>query len=158
LRLSISARVCYELKISREQHMPLYYFNLNTGRKSIIDLEGTDLSDEAAARSHGQTVAREIMRNDRNRTLSWRLEVSDEQRQPCFELLLATVCEELQYYPHSVREAVTQNASRVAGLNDDIAELRHSMLKVRATLARVDRMPYLAAVNGRRINGGGGDR
>ncbi len=132
--------------------MPLFYFTLNNGRQTIVDLDGTDLPDETAARSHADTVARDLMRNDRARTLSWRLEVSDEQRRRCFEVLLASVSEELECFPKSVREGVTQSARRVASLNDDINELRHSLRQVRATLARADGMPYLAAVSGKRVD------
>jgi hypothetical protein len=42
--------------------------------------------------------------------------------------------------------------SVLTSLNDDINAVRQSLRQVRATLARVDRMPYLAAVNGARID------
>ncbi len=132
--------------------MPLYYFTLNTGLRTISDLEGTDLPDEAAAHAEAVIVAREIMRNNRNRTMSWRLQVFDVARKFCFDLLFANVDEELRCFPPHVRETVTQSAHRLATLNDDINAVRNSLLQVRATLARVDRMPYLAAVNGTRID------
>lgn len=132
--------------------MALFYFNLNTGRQTIVDAEGTDLPDETAARSHAQTVARDIVRNDRSRTFSWRVEVFDEQRRSCFEVLLVSASEELKYLPNALREGVTHSARRVASLNDDIHELRHSLRQVRATLARADGMPYLAAVSGKRVD------
>lgn len=128
--------------------MALFYFTLNTGTRIIPDLEGADLPDEAAARAEATIIAREIMRNNRGRTMSWRLQVLDAARKSCFELLFANVDEELQCFPPHVRDTVTQSAHRLATLNDDINAVRHSLRQVRATLARVDRVPYLAAVNG----------
>jgi len=131
--------------------MPLYHFTLNTGARMIADPQGTDFADDAAAYAEAVIVAREIMRNNRHKTMSWRLQVLDAAHQFCFELLFANVDEELQYFPPHVRETVMQSAHRLAMLNDDIHAVRHSLLQVRATLARVDHMPYLAAVNGTRI-------
>lgn len=132
--------------------MALFYFSLNTGSRIIPDLEGTDLPDETAAHAEATIVAREIMRNNRNRTMSWRLQVLDAAHEFCFELLFATVDEELQYLPPHMRETVTRSAHRLATLNDDITAVRNTLQQVRATLARVDRMPYLAAVNGTRVD------
>ena len=132
--------------------MPLFYFTLNTGAKTVADVEGTDLPDETAAHAEAITIAREIMRNDRPRTMSWRLQVLDCTRTFCFELLFANADEELQCLPPHVRETVTQSAHRLATLNDDINAVRNSLRQVRATLARADRMPYLAAVNGTRLD------
>ena len=43
---------------------------------------------------------------------------------------------------------MTVSAGRVSSLNDDIREVRRTLLQLRATLARADRTPYLAALNG----------
>ncbi len=132
--------------------MPRYYFTLNTGARVTTDIEGTELPDQAAAHAEAVIVARDIMRNNRAHTLSWRLQVFDADRRFCFDLLFANVDEELQLFPERVRESITQSAHRLATLNDDINAVRQSLRQVRATLARVDRMPYLAAVNGARID------
>jgi hypothetical protein len=132
--------------------MPRYYFTLNTGARVVSDSEGTELADEAAAHAEAAMVARDIMRNNRSHTMSWRLQVADEQRVFCFELLFANADEELQAFPERMRDTVTQSAHRLASLNDDINAIQRSLRQVRATLARADRMPYLAAVNGTRVD------
>jgi Domain of unknown function (DUF6894) len=132
--------------------MALFYFNLNDGHRVTADIEGTELRDQAAAEQHATLVAREIMRNDRLRTLTWRVEVGNARHEPCFELLFAAVDQYLDHYPLELHEGVTSAAKRVATLNDDIRDVRRSLQKLRVTLARVDRTPYLAAVNGIRID------
>jgi hypothetical protein len=128
--------------------MALFYFNVNDGQRVTLDSEGTDLPDQAEAERHATLVAREIMRNNRPRTLTWRVQVCDSRRQPCCELLFASVSQELDHFPIELRDGVTVSAGRVATLNDDIREVRRTLLQLRATLARADRMPYLAALNG----------
>lgn len=136
--------------------MPLFYFNLNDGRRLTLDGEGTELPDLAAAEQHAAVVAREIMRNNRAHTLTWRVQVCDARRQPCFELLFAKASPELEHFAVELRDGLTASAGRVATLNDDIRDVRRSLLQLRATLARVDRKPYLAVVNGTLVGGGGG--
>jgi hypothetical protein len=130
------------------QHMPLFYFNLNDGKRVNLDSEGTELPDEACAEQHAVLVAREIMRNNRARTLTWRVQVCDSRREPYFELLFASVSQDLDHFPVALRDGVTVSAGRVSSLNDNIREVRRTLLQLRATLARADRTPYLAALNG----------
>lgn len=68
--------------------MPLYYFALKNGRHVIPDRDGEEFADEAAAGKHAVAVAHELMRNGPLPMRCWRLQVSDEYLQPCFELLL----------------------------------------------------------------------
>jgi hypothetical protein len=82
--------------------------------------------------------------------------VSDARRQPCFELLFAKANQDLEHFPVELRDGLTASAGRVATLNDDIRDVRRSLLQLRATLARVDRKPYLAVVNGTLVGGGDG--
>ncbi len=133
--------------------MSLFYFNLNNGHRLILDPEGTDLPSRDAAERHATLVAREIMRNNRSRTLTWRLHVCDSERRPCFELLFASVNEDLDHLSAELRNSVTSSAHRVATLNDDIRGVRQSLRELRATLARADRVPYLVAVDGMRVGG-----
>src|SRR5690348_9993457 len=98
--------------------MALFYFDLNDGQRVTADIEGTELRDQAAAEQHATLVAREIMRNDRQRTLTWRVEVRNARHEPCFELLFALVSQDLDHYPLQLRDGVTSAAKRVARLND----------------------------------------
>jgi hypothetical protein len=132
--------------------MGLFYFNLNDGQRVTADIEGTELPDQAAAEQHATLVAREIMRNARPRMLTWRVEIRNARHEPCFELLFASVDQDLDRYALQLRDGVTGAAKRVATLNDDIRDVGRSLQQLRATLARADRTPYLAAVNGTRID------
>jgi hypothetical protein len=134
--------------------MPRFYFVLNTGARMVPDLEGSDLPDEAAAHAEAVVIVREVMRNNRNSTLSWRLRVLDNSHQLCFELLFASVDEELQRLPSPLRETITRSAHRVATLNDDIGAVRNSLRQLRATIARTEGLPYLVASNGKRVDVG----
>ena len=96
--------------------MPHYYFGLNTGARLILDREGSDLPDLEAARAQAHAVARDVMRNDGRRTLSWRVQVTDADHQFCFEVLFATAAEEVGYFPAYVQESLTHTATRVATL------------------------------------------
>jgi hypothetical protein len=67
-------------------------------------------------------------------------------------LLFASMDQDFDHFPLQLRDGVTTAANRVATLNDDIRDVRRSLQQLRATLARADRMPYLAAVNGSRVD------
>jgi hypothetical protein len=132
--------------------MGLYHFNLHDSSRVIQDSEGTDLPDDEAARAHATIVAREVMRNNTRNTLSWRLRVCNSERELCFELLFASVSEEFDHCGPQIRDAITEKSQSMASLQDNIDALRHTVNQVRTTLARIDGHPYLAAVNGRRVD------
>jgi hypothetical protein len=131
--------------------MPRYYFNLRDTTRLIPDREGTELADERSARDHAVIVAREVMRNRSTLTRSWRLQVCDAGGSTSFELLFASVAPELDYYPAEFRELVQRKSHAFARLADQISEVHDQVLQTRALLARADGLPYLAAVNGRRV-------
>jgi hypothetical protein len=79
--------------------MPRYFFNLNDGRKFIPDPDGTELSDDRAARAHAFRVMRELARNREELTSAWRLVVYKERSTPCFELAFASVDDSVYRYP-----------------------------------------------------------
>jgi hypothetical protein len=132
--------------------MPHYYFGLNTGTRLILDREGSELPDLNAARAQARAVACDVMRNDGRRTLSWLVQVTDAEHQLCFEVLFATAAEEMAYYPPHLQESLTHTATRVATLNDEIKSVWQSLGALKATLSRSDGLPYLAAVDGKRID------
>ena len=70
--------------------MPRYYFTLKRREGTLLDPDGMDLPNEAAAREHALHVMSELMRNANVRTRGWRLAVIDENRRSCFELLFAS--------------------------------------------------------------------
>jgi hypothetical protein len=131
--------------------MPLFYFNVQTHWGLIRDPEGTEVPDATAAREHAARVARELMRNDELRTRTWRMEVCNAEHDPEFELLFATVDEDLAHLHPELRKTVLDGCKRSASLRDAIQELDRTMLQLRGTIARSERQPYLAAIEGVRI-------
>jgi hypothetical protein len=72
--------------------MPMYYFHLSND-KNVLDVDGTDLADVAAARSHAFGVARELtfqseglLDQDWSR---WRMVVHDDGGIELFSLPLS---------------------------------------------------------------------
>jgi|SRR5215467_13740169 len=129
--------------------MPRYYFNLKKREGTLLDPDGTDLPDEAAARKHALQVMRELMHNAHVRTRAWRLAVMDQDRNPCFELLFASHDGSMAHFTPELRSSIEMVCRRQASLTDTIVDVRATMLQLRGTLARSDGRPYVAAENGR---------
>jgi hypothetical protein len=88
------------------------------------------------------------MRNAHARTRLWRLAVSDENRRPCFELLFADYDESLSHLLPELRLAVEKVQRKHVALLDAMVDVRMTLLQVKGTLARANRRPHVAAVNG----------
>lgn len=131
--------------------MPVYYFNLKDAYGIHVDPEGTELPDEAHALEHGRQVALELMQSRETRTRSWRLQVCDENRITVFELLFATVDRTMHRFAPSMRSTIEAVSARTAGLSDAIGDVRTTLHQIKGTLARSEGAPYLAALNGKRI-------
>jgi hypothetical protein len=129
--------------------MPRYYFNVKRRDGTLLDPDGTDLRDEAAAREHAHQVMSELMRNANVRTRAWQLAVMDQNRRSCFELLFASYDDSMAHLTPELRSSVETICRRHALLTDAIVDVRTTMLQIKGTLARSDRRPYLAAENGR---------
>jgi hypothetical protein len=129
--------------------MPRYYFNLKRREGTLLDPDGTDLRDEAAARDHAHQVMSELMRNANVRTRTWQLAVMDQNRRSCFELLFAGYDDSMAHLTPELRSSVETICRRHALLTDAIVDVRTTMLQIKGTLARSDRRPYLVAENGR---------
>ena len=79
--------------------MPRYFFNLNDSRRFIPDPDGTELSDDRAARAHAFRVMRELARNREEQTSAWCLVVCEGHGTPCFELAFAPADDFVYRYP-----------------------------------------------------------
>jgi hypothetical protein len=126
--------------------MPTFYFHLVTLEGRILDRIGTELSDEASAREHARQVACELMCHREPQTRSWRLEVTDCEQQPCFELLFACVDSTIDHLPPELRATVEKVCSQSATLSETIRAVRSNLIATKAMLARVDGRPYLVAL------------
>jgi len=131
--------------------MPLYFFNLRDATGLVRDPEGTHLPDESTAREHGRIVAGELMRHRELNSRGLRLEVCDGEHRPCFDLLFVEADPQVKQLPPELQSCIVQGWTQSASLRDTIQDLELTVLQVRATLARSDNVPYLAAINGRRV-------
>jgi hypothetical protein len=116
--------------------MPQYYFNLQDDRAGVLDVEGTDLPDLAAAKDYATRIARELMRQTETEKRAWRLDVFDGSGdlEPALRKLIESLCES------RCRLAETLFSSDVL--------VRHA----RAAKARRRGKPYLAAWRGQRVD------
>ena len=128
--------------------MPTYYFNLKGHHGRYLDPNGTELPDDAGAKEHARQVALELMHGRETKTRSWRLEVCDALRTPIFELLFATVDPKLAQLRPPWRTTVEELSARTGGMADAIIDVRNTIYQLRGTLAKCDREPYLAALDG----------
>jgi hypothetical protein len=120
--------------------MPLYYFVLKNGRHSIPDRDGEEFPNDTAAREYAIAVARDLMRNGPLRARSWRLEISDENLLPCFELLFASIDDSLSHLPVHLRNSIEHACHNTALLNDTIIDVQKTLLQVRETLVGANRI------------------
>jgi hypothetical protein len=131
--------------------MPLYFFNLKNEAGRTVDPDGTILADDEAAREHARLVACELMRNHKPSTRSWRLEVCDHQRGRCFDVLFAAVDDAITRFAPELRTSIVEGHAKVGSLYDAIHDVKCSLHQLKATMARSERSPYLAALNGVRV-------
>lgn len=120
--------------------MPLYYFSLKYGRHAISDETGEELADAAAARSHAETIAREIMQSRELKTRFWRIQVSDDYMLPLFEVYFPEVDRTLGHLPPEWRKTVAAVSRSAAHLTDALVRVQGSLAEVRATLKDADRL------------------
>src|SRR5262245_619271 len=120
--------------------MPLYHMTLKSGGRSVIDRDGEEFPDETAARAHAITTARELMRNHTVDARFWRLEVSDEDLHPCFELLFASIDDSISHLPPEFRNSIEIACRNTASLKDTIAAVYKSLEQVRETLSQADQI------------------
>jgi hypothetical protein len=126
--------------------MTEYHFDLVTLEGRVLDPKGTELPDEASAREHARQVACELMLHQELRTRSWRLEVTDCAREPCFELLFATVDGTIDHLTPELRAGVENICSRSAALSETIRDLMNTVAATKARLAAAEGRPHLAAL------------
>jgi hypothetical protein len=131
--------------------MPKYFFNLKHQGNIIHDLEGAELPDDAAAMAHARMVAAELMRHREPRMRGARLQVCDDDRIRCFDLLFASVDESIAHLAPELRTSVEVYYGNAASLTDAINDIRFTLLQVKGTIAKSNQAPYIAAIEGVRL-------
>jgi hypothetical protein len=115
--------------------MPIYHLILKpTGGAPLADRDGQDFTDLGAVHAHATQVAHEIMRNREPKCRPYRLQVSDENLEPCFEILFASIDETLDHMPTDFRHSIEETARATASLNDTILEMTGALRRFEETL------------------------
>jgi len=132
--------------------MPRYFFHLKTADRIIRDPDGTELPNENEARGYACGVARELIANcDIKTSILWRLNVCDDCNESHFEILLASFNPMIAHLHPKMRASVEDVWQKTASLNDTISQIRRTIFQVKGTIARSERAPYLAALDGVRL-------
>jgi hypothetical protein len=140
------------MPLKQAKPMPIYYFNVNDGCCTIPDLDGIELAADDAAREHAVLVARELMRNAKPHVRNWRIQVQNSERELLLNLLFASVDDRLDILSNDLRRSVEQLCGNLADLGGSVQSVRMNLRRVRATLARADRLPYVVAINGQQVD------
>ena len=130
--------------------MPTYHFHLAMLEGRVLDVKGTELADESAAREHARQVACELMRHRERQTRAWRVEVTDSTQRPCFDLLFASVDNTIDHLTPELRKNVENLCTQSASLAEMIRTVTNTVVVVKAALARANGRPLLAEVTSRR--------
>lgn len=132
----------------RAYAMPVYHFLLKpTWKPALVDRDGEELPDDAAAYEHAVEVARDIMRHREENCRSYRLQVCNENLETRFEILFASIDETLQSLPVDCRNAIIESAHARASLDETMRQVRRQLSDVRETLVAVDTFLLPARVN-----------
>ena len=118
--------------------MPLFYFILKAGRHAYPDSEGQEFANEASARTHAQTVARELMRNRETRTGHWRIQVCDDYLQPRYECLFADIDDTLDRFDSDSRASAKAVARTTAAIGDSLRQIDTAMADLRQMIGQID--------------------
>ncbi len=124
--------------------MPAYHFHLVTLDGRVLDLEGTEFSDEGAARGHARQVACELMRHRERETRPWRVEVTDSAQRPCFDLLFASVDSTIDHLTPELRASVENLCTQSASLAETFRAVSNALVAANATRVRIEGRPHLA--------------
>lgn len=131
--------------------MQTYFFNLLCDGRMIYDPDGSAFANDEAAKQHGVSVVRELLRRNEVKKRPWLLEVVGSEGQELFEIPFELVDSSIAHLPSKSRKLVQQICRSRRELSKTVAETRVTVLRTRATIARSRQRPYLAAEDGRRV-------
>jgi hypothetical protein len=128
--------------------MPRFHFHLRAHATLLRDLDGTELPDLAAARQHGESVARELMRNADAGKCQWSLRVEDSDDARQFDVFFVDVDPRLAAFPPQLRHLASLACRRLGAIIDTMCDLRATAIESRILLARARRKPQLVIGRG----------
>src|SRR3974390_1749984 len=123
--------------------MPRFHFHLRADVTIHRDLEGSECSDHATARSHAIDVAVELMRNAECERRHWSICVADADGQALFDIFFADVDATLDHLPADWRGLRTETSRNYAGLVDALCAARATRTESRMLIAQARRRPQL---------------
>src|SRR5262245_5515396 len=131
--------------------MPMFYFTLRCDGLLINDPEGVNLPDISAAQEEARSVAHDLMQNCEPKTRHWQLDTCDAAGNVLFTLLFVDIDPTIIDLNRREQALVRRASKLCAELGETMAACRGTMLQSKAIIARMNRRPYLAAENGRRL-------
>lgn len=129
--------------------MPRFHFHLRALGTINRDIEGTELPDLAAARTHAAVVTGELMRDSGAGTRHWSMWVENESGEAEFDLFFADVDPSLADYSPQMRMLVSETCRRLGALTDAMCAARATQVESRMLLARARGKPQLVLASGR---------
>ena len=128
--------------------MPRFHFHLRARGTIHRDLDGTELPDVAAAKTHASAVAEELMLHSSGDTRHWSLCVTDETGELQFDLFFADADPSLAAYSPQMRMLMSQTCRRLGALTDMLCVARATRMETRVLLARARGKPQLVYARG----------
>jgi uncharacterized protein DUF6894 len=128
--------------------MPRFHFHLRARGTINRDLEGTELPDLTAARSHAAVVTEELMRNSGAGTRHWSMCVENERGEPQFDLFFADDDPSLAACSPQMRMLVSTTCRRFGALTDVLCAAHAIRVETGMLLARARGKPQLVYSSG----------
>src|SRR5262245_46580723 len=123
--------------------MPRFHFHLRAHGMTFPDIEGTQLPDLAAARTHAVAVAKELMWDTSEVLRLWSLRVEHESGDHAFDVFFADVDARLLVQSEERRTLATETCRRLSAHADALCTLRATLVESRMLLARAQGRPQL---------------
>ena len=80
-------------------------------------------------------------------TRTWRIEVRDDDLQPCFDLIFAEVDETIMHFPPEFRDSFVTRARATASLYDAVLDVHWTLAQVMETLTHANEVMATVARN-----------
>lgn len=131
--------------------MPLFFFDLRTNSRHVVDHDGIDLLDVETARTYARGVARDLMFRSEPSKRHWLMVVRDQSDNELFEVPFIAVDESLKLHSAETRTLLVHMCEKRRALGDAMFDSRMSVLRARAAVARAKSRPYVATENGQTV-------
>jgi len=135
----------------RRPIVPLFFFDLRTNSRHVVDRDGAELPDLETARTYAHRVARELIFRSEPRKRHWLLVVRDHNDKELFEVPFIAVDDSLRLLNADTRTLLERMCEKRRALGDALFDSRMTVLRARAVVARARSRPYVATENGQTV-------